>query len=313
MTLRLPDHWVWDSWHAHDGAKHHLFFLRASRALLEPDRRHHRSSIGHAISKDLREWRLQPDALVHSDPPAWDDRALWTGSVIRQPDGRWRMFYTGITHAEEGRVQRIGTAVSDDLEVWTRSADNPLLEADSRWYEKLGPTGWREEAWRDPFVFADPDGDGWHMLITARAREGSPGGRGVVGHARSEDLVRWEVLPPLTEPAGFGHLEVMRTAVIEGQPVLMFSCGPDWMDKARRSRWDGGGVWIATGESLLGPWDIASAVALEHPSLYAAQFIRDGAAWMVLGFRDTEDGIFIGEIMDPLPIERHGRSVRLAV
>jgi beta-fructofuranosidase len=303
-VLRLPDHWVWDSWHAHDGAQIHLFFLRASRALLDPDRRHHRASIGHATSQDLRRWKLEPDALVHSDPPAWDDRALWTGSVARQADGLWRMFYTGISHAEQGRVQRIGSAVSDDLITWTRSGDDPLLEADPRWYEA--------EAWRDPFVFADPDGDGWHMLITAHAREGRSGGRGVAGHARSADLVRWEVLPPLTEPAGFGHLEVLRTAAIEGQPVLMFSCWPDRMDEARRSHWTGGGVWIAPGESPLGPWDVDGAVALDHPSLYAAQFVRDGAGWAVLGFRDTEDGVFYGEIMDPLPIERAGRSVRLA-
>jgi beta-fructofuranosidase len=300
-VLRLPDHWVWDSWHAHDGAEHHLFFLRASRALLDPDRRHHRASIGHATSTDLREWRLQPDALVHSDFPAWDDRALWTGSVIRQPDERWRMFFTAISHAEEGRIQRIGTAVSDDLVTWTRSADNPLLEADPRWYEKHDPALWFEEAWRDPYVFADPGGDGWHMLVTARA-----GGGGVVGHARSADLVRWEVLPPLTAPASFGHLEVMRTEVIDGQPVLMFSCGPGFIAEPRD-----GAVWIAPGESLLGPWDVEGAVALEHPSLYAAQFIRDGDGWTVLGFRDTEDGVFHGEIMDPLPIERDGRNVRL--
>lgn len=310
--LRLPDHWVWDSWHAHDGVEHHLFFLRASRALLDPDRRHHRASIGHATSPDLRSWTLRPDALVHSDPDSWDDRALWTGSVVRQPDGLWRMYYTGVSHADEGRIQRIGTAVSEDLDTWSRADDNPLLEADPRWYEKHDPTAWPEEAWRDPYVFADPGGDGWHMLITSRARAGNADGRGVVGHARSEDLVRWEVLPPLTQPAGFGHLEVLRTAVVQGQPVLVFSCWPDRMDAARRSRWSGGGVWIAPGESLLGPWDVDGAVALEHPSLYAAQFIRDHAGeWSVLGFRDTEDGTFFGEIMDPLPIERDRRTVRL--
>jgi beta-fructofuranosidase len=311
-VLRLADHWVWDSWHVRDGAKHHLFFLRASRALLDPDRRHHRAAIGHATSTDLRRWELQADALVHSDLPAWDDRALWTGSVVRQPDGAWRMFYTGVSHAEKGRIQRIGAAVSDDLETWSRCDCNPLIEADPRWYEKLDPTVWTEETWRDPYVFADPEGDGWHMLITARAREGGAGGRGVVGHARSKDLVRWEILPPLTEPAGFGHLEVLRAAVVDGRPVLMFSCRPEWMDAARRSRWDGGGVWIAPGESLLGPWDLDAAATLDHPSLYAGQLVQDrDGDWFVIGFRDTENGTFVGEITDPLRVERHGQSIRL--
>jgi len=38
--LRLADHWVWDSWLAVAGAEYHLFFLRASRALHDPERRH---------------------------------------------------------------------------------------------------------------------------------------------------------------------------------------------------------------------------------------------------------------------------------
>ena len=83
MSFRLPDHWVWDSWLADDGENYHLFFLRASRALIDPDKRHHRASIGHAVSPNLEEWTLLPDALTADDTPAWDDLATWTGSVVR--------------------------------------------------------------------------------------------------------------------------------------------------------------------------------------------------------------------------------------
>ena len=62
-----------------------------------------------------------------------------------------------------------------------------------------------EEAWRDPWVFADPGGDGWHMLVTARANHGPADDRGVIGHAVSPDLKRWEVRPPISKPgSGFG-------------------------------------------------------------------------------------------------------------
>ena len=77
--LELPDSWTWDFWLADTGAEYHLFFLRASRALLDPDRRHYRASVGHAVSTDLVNWDLLPDALVPSDSPAWDDLATWTG------------------------------------------------------------------------------------------------------------------------------------------------------------------------------------------------------------------------------------------
>jgi beta-fructofuranosidase len=285
-VLRLADHWIWDSWLARDGGEHHLFFLCAPRALGDPERRHLHAAIGHATSRDLRSWERRPDALVRSDPPAWDDQTLWTGSAIQGPDGRWHLFYTGLSQADEGIVQRIGSAVSRDLTTWTRSADGPLLESDPRWYER--------ETWRDPFVMRDPGGDGWHLLITARADGG-----GVIGHARSADLEAWEVLEPLTRPAGFGYLEVPHPSVVDGQSVLMFSCDHK--------------VWVAPGESVLGPWRIEDSVALEHPSLYAGRFVQDGdGRWCVIGFRDYEEGAFVGELADPLPLARHGRVVRIA-
>ncbi len=211
--LRLPDHWVWDSWYAQDdNGRWHAFFLRASRALLDPHRRHRRASIGHAVSTDLRSWQLGADALVPADAPAWDDLATWTGCTVRGPDQRWYLFYTGVGRAEDGLVQRIGLAVSDDLVTWHRHGDAPLLEADPTWYELLDRDMWYEQAWRDPWVFPDPDGDGWHMLVTARANRGPADARGVVGHATSPDLVNWTVRPPLSTPAGFGHLEVPQVA-----------------------------------------------------------------------------------------------------
>jgi beta-fructofuranosidase len=312
VPLRLADHWVWDSWLAQDGPYYHLFFLRASRALLDPYRRHLRASIGHATSTDLRNWTLLPDALVHADTPAWDDLATWTGSAIQGPDGTWYMFYTGLSHAERGLVQRIGVAISDDLVVWRRSND-PVLEADSRWYEKLDLDQWFEEVWRDPFVFRDPAGDGWHMIITARVPHDRGIARGVIGHARSDDLLGWEVQPPLSEPTGFGHLEVPQVCVIDDQPVLVFSCWPAQMDPSRVSLGCAGGVYVVPGKTVLGPWEIADAEPIDHPSLYAGRLVRDGAnSWSLLGFRDTEDGIFIGEIADPIPVVLDAGRVRVA-
>ena len=93
----LPEAWVWDFWLVDDGQKYHLFFLYASRALGNPDHRHYRASVGHAISDDLTRWERVRDALVRSDAPAFDDLAIWTGSVVRHPDGTWIMFYTGAT------------------------------------------------------------------------------------------------------------------------------------------------------------------------------------------------------------------------
>jgi len=74
----LPDSWVWDFWFADDGESYHLFFLYASRALHDPEARHYRASIGHAVSSDLRDWNRVADALVRSDEVGFDDLATWT-------------------------------------------------------------------------------------------------------------------------------------------------------------------------------------------------------------------------------------------
>ena len=211
-------------------------------------------------------------------------------------------------------VQRIGVARSDDLETWHRAGDRPLLEADPRWYAQLDLTLWIDEAWRDPYVFADPDGHGWHMLITARGLDdgGDSAGRGVIGHATSPDLEHWEIRPPLTTPAGFGQLEVPQSVEVEGIPVLIFSCWPARMSEARREGAPRGGVWVVPGASMLGPWDIDAATAFDHPSLYAARLVEETPGlWALLGFRDIEDGAFVGAILDPLAVVREGGTLRL--
>lgn len=64
--------------------------------------------------------------------------------------------------------------MSSDLYTWDK-APGPVLETDGRWYEKwaLAPEGcWHDDAFRDPWVFADPEGDGGHRLIPARSAGG---------------------------------------------------------------------------------------------------------------------------------------------
>jgi len=135
----------------------------------------------------LRTWTELPDAFVPSDGPAFDDQAIWTGSILRSPDGLWHFFYTGCSR-ENPLVQRIGLATSPDLITWTRDPDWTVIQTDARYYETYCDSAWGDEAWRDPWVYPDRAGDGWHMLLTARARVGESDQRSVVGHATSPDL-----------------------------------------------------------------------------------------------------------------------------
>ena len=301
--LYLHDRWIWDSWPIDDGDDHHLFFLQAPRSLGDPDLRHRKASIGHAVSRDYEHWRVLPDVLAPAEPPAWDDLATWTGSAVRGDSGSWHLFYTGISRTEGGRIQRIGRADSDDLISWRRYGDRPLLEADPRWYETGELRSWREVAWRDPWVFRDPGGDGWHMLITARVRYGPRLARGVLGHARSADLGTWVAQPPLTAPCGFGHLEVPQVSVVRGRPVLTFCCLAEDLSAERRRATPVAGMWSASAGSLLGPFDLDGAAPLGDPGIYAAHLVGlDTDRPALLGFRYDPGGVFVGAIPPPVPV-----------
>jgi beta-fructofuranosidase len=304
--LRLEDAWVWDSWIADDGDRYHVFFLKAPRALADPGLRHTAATIGHASSTDLTNWELHEDALL---PAArrWDDLALWTGSVLRGPDGVWRLFYTALssTPGHGVRDQRLGLAESDDLMTWRRVGDRPLIPPDPRWYRTLDEDPGASETWRDPFVFPDPGGDGWHMLITARAPAAPRLRDGVLAHARSRDLLAWELRPPLTEPAGFGQIEVPQVRLIDGRHVLVFTCGLEEQSPDQLQRYGPHTTWYVLGDSPLGPWDIGAARPFEaEPDLFAAPLVqqRDGA-WAFVGFRNLEPkGIHSFELLDPIPL-----------
>ena len=192
--LRLEDHWVWDSWYVQE---ENGCATRSSCAPPAPCSTRTSDINGRpSDTPSLPTCGRGAWSRTRSFPPTapgWDDLATWTGSIVRGPDRRWYLFYTGVSRVEHGLVQRIGLATSDDLLSWRRPGTRPLLEPDPRWYETLDLTNWYEQAWRDPWVYPDPTGRGWHMLITARSNVGPATGRGVLGHATSSDLLTWTV------------------------------------------------------------------------------------------------------------------------
>ena len=277
VTLRLPDHGLWDFWFAVDGDDVHVFYLQAPRALGDPELRHHNATIGHAVSRDLRRWQVLPDALGTGAPGDFDDLATWTGSVVRH-DGRWHLFYTGIAHAEDGRVQRIGLATSGDLLTWERR--RLLLEADRRWYDR--------EHWRDPWVEWDAERERWDMLVCAKAD-----GRGIVAHAHSPDLRRWTVAPPLSPPTDHFHLEVPQLVRRDDAWWVLFS------DAER-----GSGIHYLTARERLGPYSAESRDLLPDARPrhhYAGRVLEHrGERLLFTWVMDDEQGVFVGELSDPV-------------
>lgn len=306
--LALADTWVWDFWLAEHAGEHHIFYLQAPRSLGDPDLRHLNATVGHAVSADLREWTVLPPALAPDVPGSWDDFATWTGSIV-QHDGRWWCFYTGVARAENGLVQRIGAAVSDDLMTWRRHPGNPLLTLDPARYEALDRSAWHDQAWRDPWVMAR--NGGFDAYLTARSADGPPDGRGVIAHASSSDLEHWQVGDPIDiRPAGqFGHLEVPQVIELDRRWYLIF-CTADVTHSAQWYERTGHaprtGTYYCVGESPVGPFRLVDSAPLgpaDGSTCYSGRVVTTASGPQFLAWRMFHpSGEFAGEIIDPLPV-----------
>lgn len=304
MALKLPGQWVWDSWFAFDGEQHHAFYLQASRALGDQNRRHRNVTVGHAISFDLKNWTVVADALAPSESPAADSWTTWTGSVVKNDDGLWWMFYTGTSREDAGERQTVCAATSTDLFTWTKVEDLPVIAADARWYKTLA-AGYDNEPFRDPWVFRLPGQSEWTMLTTAGSIEAkSRREEAIMGIAKSPDLKTWQVLPPLGGPGqGFGETEVFQFEIVDGVPILLFCCGPQWLSDDRTAAGEIGGVYSMPVAADLSDVDFNRAVLFPNTSLYASRLVQhtDGN-WYLIAFLNNVDGEFIGELCDPIPV-----------
>jgi beta-fructofuranosidase len=299
MALRFDDRWMWDFWFARDGEDVHLFYLFAPKSLGDPELRHQNARIGHAVSRDLVSWTDLGPALPDAPPGATDDRASWTGCVVRDPDGRWRMFYTGISEAEDGTVQRVISATSPDLMTWERT--RLRVPADPRWYEPRD--------WRDPWVLWDPDAAIWRMYVCARVDRGPEDGRGVIGQLTSADLETWTAGPPVSVPGDFWQLEVPQVVPCGSRVAMLFCSGEEDHSASRLSRGVAReyGTHVLYADGLDGPFLIEHDMFLSGdngPSMYAGRAIEHEGRWWFLAWdRLDAAGGFVGALSDPFPLD----------
>ncbi|KAI3813034.1 hypothetical protein L1987_17748 [Smallanthus sonchifolius] len=114
---------------------------------------------GHAVSKDLINWRHLPIAM---ETDQWyDEQGVWTGSATILPDGQLVVIYTGSTN-ESVQVQNLAYPAdpSDPLLInWVKYPGNPVL---------VPPPGIDNKDFRDPTTaWKTPEGK-WRITIGSK-------------------------------------------------------------------------------------------------------------------------------------------------
>ncbi|MBI1763286.1 MAG: hypothetical protein HYR56_17820 [Acidobacteria bacterium] len=322
----LPhEKYIWDSWFAWQGEELHAFYLQADQAACgyNPDARHNLAEVGHAV---LSRWGWQElngaPALKPAPNAAWDDLAIWTGSIVQPAaNAPYFMFYTARrradaplwTPSEWQRPQHIGLAISRDLRVWERIGTTPVIPNFGK------PLGLDGVAWRDPYVVRGDDG-AWYAFICARLNPLDANNKhfgldagGAIVWLRSETLDNWRVeeTRQLVASDEFYQMEVPQVfwrAGAGGKRFYLLFCAQEKdCSRARRQR----GLACATGtyymHSELLPLDYQGVPKLPEPArllaagLYAGKLLRPETAArpVLLGFPWADAaGHFTGGISD---------------
>ena len=154
-------------------------------------------------------------------------------------------------------------------------------------------------------MFRDPGSDGRHMFITARLKGAPRLDDGVIGHARSADMVHWELGPPLSSPAGFGQIEVPEGADGAGSADAGVHLSHRRTDLLAETT-------IGTALHLVGALRFPGralgyqqCVALSgRARSLAAPFLQDrDGNWVLVGFVNLEPkGVNSFDIIDPIPV-----------
>jgi beta-fructofuranosidase len=268
--------------------------------------------IAHAISRDGLNWQRVENAVFVGHPGSWDDHMLWTMHVSPDPgrEGCWRMFYTGISRKDGGRIQRVGCATSEDLYHWQKSTDRYLdvsarggehvcgalegaydphspfpLEATGPHYECDFEDGRDWISFRDPFYYhANETG---RLLVSARVGAGPLIRRGCVAVFCEQGDGGFELQPPLHHPGQYEDIEVPNLFQLQGRYYLVGSIRED--AKVR--------YWYA--DDIDGPWANYFDNVLLPAGNYAARVSFDETGPLVWNFYTSESDRMVKNLMPP--------------
>jgi beta-fructofuranosidase len=211
LDYRPANRVMWDTWYlVHDRTAHAFYLQKPLPGASSPHP--NACALGHATSTDVIHWQEQ-EPILSPNPlgTPMDDLLPFTGCTVEH-DGRFYLYYTMRSSVDDGRIQRTGLAISDDLYHWHRYDGNPVIEPVAPYCSIDKPFvsgGLPIVDCRDIVVIPDPDRKGsWLGYYAARVHTKEMIDGAVVALVRSDDLIHWEHLPPAFVEPRFSVLEV---------------------------------------------------------------------------------------------------------
>ena len=234
---------MWDAWYLNHGETVHAFHLKSHAG--------DNWNVGHVYTKDLLHFHKMRDVLETLPEEQYPDDCLgkFTGCAVEK-DGTYYLFYT---MRDRFRSEKIGLALSEDLEHFTEYPGNPVLTPDPALFvvrEKGNVTDCR-----DLHVVYDPESARYYGYFAAMADLPGRGALGTVGVAESTDLIHWENQRIAFVPPFNGMVEVPNVFRLDGRWYLTLLTGGWYGGKGVTSDPDLSNVTIlASAPSPTGPF-----------------------------------------------------------
>ncbi len=281
----------------------------------------HGMRIGYASSPDGITWQKRPSAVLRQRPGSyyWDEWSIGRASILEEPDGSLRMFYSG----HYGRWL-IGLATSQDGLIWERLPDHQMVL-----YE--GPQRWDSVEVFSPYVIRE--GEKLSMWYTGWDR--GPSYR--IGYASSTDNGRTWAKSPENPVLDVGPAGSFDSRSVQGASVIKEDDGTYrmWYMGQEGTKWQLG---LATSPDGL-HWTryegnpvftVAAPGAWDSTHIYWAHVIKGGPGYQMwytgtgapagqpglatghrIGYAESADGInwtrsAVNPVTDYLPYEQYG-------
>lgn len=270
LFFKPTDAWVGDLIPYYEDGVYYGFYLHDPRCRKDE---YAEETTWHLVStKDFVNLEYHGEAIARGDDSKPNKNA-YTGSVIRDKEGKYHAFYTGFNadiKIDGKSVQTVMQAVGDDL-FHLKTVEEFIFTADDDIYESFD--------WRDPYVFYDEDAGCYKMLLAARKKGAGELRGGCIALCTSQDLYHWKREKPFYDPQRYVTMECPEVFRMGDWYYLGFSTFSDrFCTHYRKSR------------SLNGPWIIPKDDVYDSRANYAIKTAGDGTQRYAFGWIASKKG-----------------------